>query len=399
MIVKICVLYSCNMQLSVIIVNYNVKYFLEHCLLSVIKACGNIEAEILVADNNSSDGSKAYLQPKFPNVHFFWNPDNTGFASANNQMLTEATGQYVLFLNPDTIVPEDCFTKCIDFFKSRPDCGALGARMTDGSGRFLRESKRLLPGLLSGLYKSLGFAGMYYADHLPEKQDNKTAVLAGAFMMLSREAIEITKGFDEAFFMYGEDVDLSYRISKAGLNNYYFAGTTVIHFKGESTQKQTSIYVDRFYGAMELFAKKHYQREKLHYPLMKMGIALSKKIAKLKNKKAFKNGTPVPKNVLTIIAGNEQDILQAENLVSKANPPYIVSKKIVNPAEKVSLQFKGEENAGAVIFCEGALSNKWIIEALQQVPAGRTAMFYEQGAASIIGSPTKDKTGLVITTN
>ena len=386
------------MQLSVIIVNYNVKYFLEHCLLSVIKACCNIDAEILVVDNNSSDGSKAYLLPKFPTVRFVWNPDNPGFASANNQMLAEATGQYVLFLNPDTIVPEDCFTKCMDFFQSRSDCGALGVRMTDGSGCFLRESKRLLPGLLSGLYKSLGFAGMYYADHLPERQDNITAVLAGAFMMLSREAIEITRGFDEAFFMYGEDVDLSYRITKAGLNNYYFAGTTVIHFKGESTQKQTTLYIKNFYGAMELFVKKHYNRERLHYPLMKAGIALSKMIAQRRIKKPVKTGTPLPNNAVTIIAGNEHDILKAHNLVLQATPPYIVTKKILHPSETFSLRFKVEETSGAVIFCEGILSNKSIIEALQHVPAGCTAMFYEQGATSIIGSRTKDRMGLVITT-
>ena len=219
------------MQLSVIIVNYNVKYFLEHCLLSVIKACRNIQAEIFVADNNSTDGSRAYLEPKFPSVRFYWNSDNPGFAKANNQMLEKATGNYILFLNPDTIVPEDCFAECLDFFGSHSDCGALGVRMTDGSGRFLRESKRSLPGLLSGLGKSLGFDDKYYAAHLPEHENNKIAVLAGAFMMLSSEAVKLTGGFDEAFFMYGEDVDLSYRVTLAGLNNYYFPGTTVIHFK------------------------------------------------------------------------------------------------------------------------------------------------------------------------
>ena len=385
------------MQLSVIIVNYNVKYFLEHCLLSVIKACGNIESEILVADNNSSDGSKAYLQPKFPTVRFFWNTDNPGFATANNQLLAEATGQFVLFLNPDTIVAEDCFTTCMDFFKSRADCGALGVRMTDGSGRFLRESKRLLPGLLSGFCKSLGFSGMYYADHLPEMQDNKTAVLAGAFMMLSREAIKITRGFDEDFFMYGEDVDLSYRITKAGLNNYYFAGTTVIHFKGESTQKQTSLYIKHFYEAMELFVRKHYRRQRLRYPLMKAGIALSKMSAQLKLKKTVKNETLLRNNELTIIAGNEQDIVRAETLVLHANTAYSVRKKIIDPSEKLSIQINPEETSGAIIFCEGVLTNKSIIETLPHVPPGCTAMFYEQGAASIISSRSKDETGLVIT--
>ncbi|MEJ7610123.1 MAG: glycosyltransferase family 2 protein [Ferruginibacter sp.] len=383
------------MQLSVIIVNYNVKYFLEHCLLSVIKACRNISAEILVADNHSTDGSKTYLEPKFPSVRFFWNTDNPGFAAANNQMLAKATGQYILFLNPDTIVAEDCFEKCIGFFSAVPDCGALGVRMTDGSGTFLRESKRSLPGLLSGFCKSIGYGDLYYAAHLPEKENNKTAVLAGAFMMLSREAIERTKGFDENFFMYGEDVDLSYRVTQAGLFNYYFAGTTIIHFKGESTAKQSSFYLQHFYGAMSLFAKKHYRRKGFYYPVMMAGIAVSKMIAQWKNKRSLtKTAHEQLPPTVTVIGGNEEDIEHAENILRQAKEIKNIRKKIINVQEPVRLS--AEESNGTVIFCEGALSNKSIIEALEHIPKTCTALFCKEGAASIIGSNRKDTNGIII---
>ncbi len=262
------------MQLSVIIVNFNVKYFLEQCLCSVLKACRNINAEIFVVDNNSTDGSKAFLAPQFPTVNFIWNSSNEGFAKANNIAVAEAKGEYVLFLNPDTIVPEDCFEKCIDFFISNPDVGALGIRMIDGTGRFLKESKRAFPSPLTSFYKMAGLAKLfpgsktfakYYLGHLPEKENHEVEVLAGAFMMIPQKVLAVTGSFDEMFFMYGEDIDLSYRIQEAAcpetggrFKNFYFAESSIIHFKGESTKKKGLNYVHLFYKAMSLFVKKHY---------------------------------------------------------------------------------------------------------------------------------------------
>ena len=255
------------MQLSIIIVNYNVKYFLEQCLCAVQKACINLKAEIFVIDNNSTDGSPEYLLPKFPSVNFIWNDTNAGFAKANNQALAIAKGEYVVFLNPDTIVPEDCFEKCTGFFKANPGTGALGVHMVDGSGKFLKESKRAFPSPLTCLYKLTGLANLfphskifakYYLGHLTENKNHEVDVLAGAFMMIPREVLAKTGSFDEIFFMYGEDVDLSYRIQKAGCKNFYFAATTIIHFKGESTGEGSFKYVRLFYKAMSLFVKKHY---------------------------------------------------------------------------------------------------------------------------------------------
>ncbi len=263
-----------HLQLSIIIVNLNVKYFLEQCLCSVLKACRNIDAEIFVVDNGSTDGSRAFLETKFPTVKFSWNSSNAGFAKANNQALADTNGKYILFINPDTIVPEDCFEKCFEFLAAHPDAGAIGVRMVDGSGKFLKESKRAFPSPLTSLYKLAGLTRLfprskifakYYLGHLSEKENHEVDVLAGAFMMIPKKVIDTTGSFDEIFFMYGEDVDLSYRIQKTvnvatGMlyKNFYFSGTSIIHFKGESTKKGGLNYVRLFYNAMSLFVKKQY---------------------------------------------------------------------------------------------------------------------------------------------
>ena len=255
------------MQLSVIIVNFNVKHFLEQCLYSVQGAMGGLQAELIVVDNNSADGSMQYLPPKFPAVRFIANQENLGFARACNQGLETASGQYILFLNPDTIVPEDCFQKCISFLDSKKEAGALGIRMLDGSGHFLKESKRSFPSPMTSLYKLFGLSKLfprsktfsrYHLGHLNEKENNEADVLAGAFMMIRKTVLDKVGGFDENFFMYGEDVDLSFRIQKAGFKNYYFAESSILHFKGESTRKGSMNYVRMFYTAMSKFVRKHY---------------------------------------------------------------------------------------------------------------------------------------------
>jgi O-antigen biosynthesis protein len=262
------------LKLSIIIVNYNVKHFLEQCLYTVRKAARDITSEIIVVDNNSSDNSIGYLQPQFPGVRFLANNENTGFAKACNQGLKLASGQYVLFLNPDTIIPEDCFQKVIAFLQSTPGAGALGIKMLDGSGRFLKESKRSFPSPLTSLFKLSGLSQLfprsrvfsrYHLGHLDENKDHEIDVLAGAFMLVKKEVLDKTGGFDETFFMYGEDVDLSYRIQKTvcdatggNYRNYYYSGSTIIHFKGESTKRGSMNYVRMFYNAMSTFVRKHY---------------------------------------------------------------------------------------------------------------------------------------------
>jgi GT2 family glycosyltransferase len=259
------------MHLSVIIVNYNVKYFLEQCLYSLQKACLGIDAEIIVADNNSTDGSRAYLEKIFTSVNFIWNTANTGFAKANNLALEKAKGDFILFLNPDTLLSEDSIEKSLNFLKSHPASGALGIRMVDGPGKFLKESKRAFPSPLTSLFKLSGLArafprsktfARYHLGYLSEEKNHEVDVLAGAFMLMPKKILNEIGNFDERFFMYGEDVDLSYRIQKAGYKNYYFAESSIIHFKGESTKRGSLNYVRLFYRAMYLFVKKHYSGTK-----------------------------------------------------------------------------------------------------------------------------------------
>lgn len=240
---------------------------MEQCLYAVTAALQGIAGEVIVVDNGSTDGSRAYFEKGFPGVRFIFSEENLGFARANNLALKEAQGEYILFLNPDTIVAEDSFRKCLDFFGSKEDAGALGVKMIDGNGRFLKESKRAFPDPKTSLYKLSGLTSLfprskvfarYYLGHLGEDAIHEVEVLAGAFMMVKRHVLDVTGGFDEDFFMYGEDIDLSYRIREAGFRNYYFPETVIIHFKGESTKKGSIDYVKMFYKAMSVFAKKHY---------------------------------------------------------------------------------------------------------------------------------------------
>lgn len=259
------------MKLSVVIVNYNVEYFLEQCLNSVRKACKGIESEVFVVDNNSVDGSLRMLRNKFPEVILISNQENVGFSRANNQAIKLAKGEYVLLLNPDTVVEDDTFAKVIDFMEQHPDAGGLGVKMVDGQGKFLPESKRGLPTPLTAFYKIFGLSalfprsrrfGRYHLGYLNDDETHKVEILAGAFMLLRKQTLEKTGLLDEAFFMYGEDIDLSYRITKAGYSNYYYPHTRIIHYKGESTKKSSVNYVFVFYNAMIIFARKHFSRQR-----------------------------------------------------------------------------------------------------------------------------------------
>lgn len=257
-------------KISIIIVNYNVEYFLEQCLNSVKKALTNVNGEVFVVDNNSIDGSVDMVARKFPEYNLIANKDNRGFSKANNQAMLLSDSEYVLLLNPDTVVEEDTFSKVIDFMDAHPDAGGLGVRMLDGKGKFLPESKRGLPTPKVAFYKIFGLSkvfprskkfGQYHAGHLSEFETNEIEILSGAFMLMRADALEKVGLLDEAFFMYGEDIDLSYRIIKGGYKNYYFPETRIIHYKGESTKKSSVNYVFVFYRAMIIFAEKHFSQK------------------------------------------------------------------------------------------------------------------------------------------
>ena len=258
------------MKLSIIIINYNVKFFLEQCLLSVKTAIQGIESEIFIVDNNSVDGSQQMLKDRFHDFNIILNDKNVGFAKANNQAIRQASGEYILLLNPDTVVENDTFSKIIAFMDVHPEAGGLGVKMVDGKGNFLPESKRSLPTPTIAFYKIFGLSklfphskkfGKYHLSYLDKDQINEVEILAGAFMFLRKSVLDKIGLLDETFFMYGEDIDLSYRIIKAGYKNYYFPETRIIHYKGESTKKGSMNYVKMFYNAMKIFAKKHFSSE------------------------------------------------------------------------------------------------------------------------------------------
>ena len=399
------------MILSVIIVNYRVTWFLELCLHSVTKALHGLDAEIIVVDNNSADGGIDLLRPLFPPSPLFppikWivNKENIGFARANNQAISQSSGQYILFLNPDTVVPEDFAHKCLNVIipPARqpsdpleligwPGVEAIGVRMIDGSGHFLKESQRGLPtpwvafcklsGLTALFPRSRRFA-QYYLGHLPAGESHDAPVLSGACLLVSRAALEQIGAFDETFFLYAEDIDLSYRLLKAGHANYYFADTSIIHFKGESTQKDIR-YVRQFYKAMIQFRRKHFNTglPGLFRIGMESVIWLRAGLAALKPSQAAPPG-PARR---TWLAGDPTAIDQLRPKLAKIN-------RIPAPTEK---------DAEEIIYCIGQeFSFKSAIRALEtlaETPAqgktpARTAAFYAAGSHAIVSSTRRDNRG------
>lgn len=274
---------STSVKLSVIIVNYNVKYYLEQCLEALLRAVKYIDSEIFVVDNCSADGSISYLVPRFPTVRFLENTVNAGFSRANNQAVDISKGEFILLLNPDTVVGESVVENVCRFMDADKKIGAIGVKMIDGFGNFLPESKRGFPTpwhsftKMAGLGKLFPYSktfGGYHLRYLNENNAHKVDVLAGAFMLLRRNVIEQTGSLDNRFFMYGEDIDLSYRIKQAGFDLYYLP-EPIIHYKGESTKKDIK-YVKRFYEAMLIFFNKHYPHSnRLFKSFIRMAIILA----------------------------------------------------------------------------------------------------------------------------
>lgn len=271
------------MDLSVIIVNYNVRHFLEQCLISVRKAASGILCDITVVDNNSADGSCAMVRSEFPEVKLIRNPDNKGFSAACNQAIRLSEAEFILLLNPDTVVEEHTFTKCLNFMKDHPDAGALGVKMINGNGKLLPESKRALPTPATAFFKMSGLAWLfpksqifnrYYLGHLNSSETSEADILSGAFMFIRKTVLDRTGLLDESFFMYGEDIDLSYRIIKEGYKNYYYPGVSIIHYKGESTRKGDLNYVLHFYRAMLIFINKHFSKKGLFSFLIPLRLAI-----------------------------------------------------------------------------------------------------------------------------
>ncbi|MBZ5859049.1 glycosyltransferase family 2 protein [Flavihumibacter profundi] len=373
------------MRLSVIIVNYNVCYFLEQCLYTVLEATKNIDTEIIVVDNASADDSRNYLPGHFPGVQFIWNKENRGFGAANNQALAIAKGEYLLLLNPDTLLPQNTLSTCLEFFKTHPGAGAVGMRMFDGTGKYLPESKRGLPGPATAFYKLSGITRLfprhpafarYYLGHLSPETVQQVEVLAGAFFMLPKRVYEQVGGFDEQFFMYGEDIDLSYRIMLAGFTNYYLPFPGIVHFKGESTTRNMR-YTRHFYEAMVLFVRKYYRNQAWIWKgILETGILFRGIFAALAKLLPYRK----PK-----IAPN-------------ANWKIIGDARSIEELQSFAPVFNGGEQVPAwLVYALG--ENYGMLEVLENWMRERPSLptrFHGKGTACIVGSDDKNGNGIII---
>jgi N-acetylglucosaminyl-diphospho-decaprenol L-rhamnosyltransferase len=397
------------MILSVIIVNYRVRYFLELCLHSVEKALRGLDAEILVVDNHSADGSMEFLRPLFPRVKFIVNTENRGFARANNQALEQARGEYILFLNPDTILPEDIVPRCLSFLRSTPRIGGLGLRMIDGSGRFLKESRRGFPSPWVAFCKLSGLTALfphsrlfstYYLGYLPADSHHPSPVLSGACLWVSRAILDETGSFDEDFFMYAEDIDLSYRLEKAGYVNYYFADATIVHFKGESTQKDTR-YTRQFYKAMSQFRRKHFNGglPRLFGGALEAAIWLRAGLGAIGRmggrtpRGAAGRAVAISAPRRTWLTGDPAEVERLQSLLTHAGER---TPEGTPETPERTLAPDGQQ-AEEIIFCEGdGFSFSECIAALEAAALyrkGQCAKFHAAGSASAVGSARRDGQG------
>jgi GT2 family glycosyltransferase len=369
-------------QLSIIVLNYNVRYHLELCLLSVTRAIQHLNAEIIVVDNASSDDSLQMLATRFPNLKVIANTDNLGFSKANNLGVKEASGSYVCILNPDTVLPENCFEQLLAFAETKENLGAVGIRLVDGTGTFLPESKRNLPTPKVALAKLLQNSKTYYASDFREEETGKIQVLVGAFMLLKREIYTRHGGFDEDYFMYGEDIDLSYRLLQSGYDNYYCGHVAAIHFKGESTLKD-KIYATHFYEAMDIFYKKHFGANDIETRLVALALQAAKGM------KTF------------AITRNTEENFKAPIIILSTGSAFIdqMQKYLPERAKVCGALPKttGEVNGKLVILDAGSFSFKEIIGCMQMLNKGKnTFRIRPPDCNFILGSDSSTRQGNVI---
>ena len=384
------------MQLSVIILNYNVRYFLEQCVLSVQDALCGIDGEIIVVDNNSTDDSCLMMKNRFPEVRLIQNHENSGFPKGNNIGVEQAKGKYICILNPDTVVAEDTFSKILAFSEQQTDLGIIGCKLIDGTGDFLPESKRGIPTpwvaftKIFGLYKIFPnnkLFNQYYAQHLTENQTGEVDILVGAFMLMQRELYLEVGGFDEKCFMYADDIDLSYLVLKKQKKNYYFHETTVIHYKGESTVKDEK-YMKRFQEAMEFFYQKHFRKSLFFSVFIKVGIIFFSFIKMFQGKP---KANPLPESY--ILYTSNLILFDKLNAVLKNKTLFFDFKK--EKAVNSSLVLKGKRVE--IILDNQYISFKKCIEILETLKdKSITFKIIPKMTNFIIGSNSKNEQGEII---
>lgn len=383
------------MQLSVIILNYNVRYFLEQCVLSVQKALEGIDGEIIVVDNNSPDDSCVMMKQRFPDITLIESKENSGFPKGNNIGVAAAKGEYICILNPDTVVAEDTFKKVLQFAEGKPDMGITGVKLVDGRGNFLPESKRGVPTpwvaftKIAGLYKFFPKSSVfnkYYAQHITQNETGVVDILVGAFMIMKRELYLQAGGFDEGCFMYSDDIDLSYTIQQTGKVNYYFHETTVIHYKGESTVKDGT-YMKRFREAMQFFYKKHFRSSPVFDLFMRVGTLFFAVV-----KRSRKGEVVVPQEYVLFSSDESLRIALEDSLEKKVMRYAKPDEKLLN-----SQSFSGYGQV-EVIFDNNSVDFFEIIKFMEKFSqSGLTFKIRPEGSRFIIGSNDSNDRGQVIT--
>lgn len=379
-------------DLSIIIVNYNVRFFLEYCLLSVRNASIGLNVQIIVLDNASTDADYGWIKDNFPEVTYIPNKENLGFGKANNIGIKLSKGEYVLFLNPDTIIPENALKDCLDFFRKKEDCGALGVHMMDGRGHFLPESKRSVPTPMVSFYKFSGLEkifptsktfGKYALGYLDKDGVFAVPVLAGAFMMARKSLLSKVGGFDEAFFMYGEDIDLSFRLQNAtGYKNYFLGNVKILHFKGESSKQDTLHYNKIFNEAMEVFVQKYYSKSQAFFMSLsiKLGTSISNIGFKLKRKLPMKKEA-ITESTFFLLGDPQTKSKLAENLSSQSS--CIITRN--------------KDEAQYFVYCVGdAYRYKDAFKELTITETHTPILWHDCRSNSLIGSIEKDEIGTVI---
>lgn len=392
------------MKLSVVIVNYNVKHYLYQCLESLHKAIQGLEAEVYVVDNHSRDGSVKYVSKRFREVNYVESNHNLGFARANNIAIRQSESEYVLLLNPDTVVAEDTIKKAVEFMDQHPKAGGLGVKMLKTDGSKAMESRRGLPTPMTSFYKMAGLCkrfpgskrfGHYYMSYLPWEEPAQIEVISGAFCMLRREALEKVGLLDEDFFMYGEDIDLSCRLLKGGFENWYIP-ETILHYKGESTQKSSFRYVHVFYEAMLIFFRKHYGSSSLWLTVpIKMAIYLKATLALIqmqtsKIRKALGFFSPRRNREPDyIFFGSQTAIAQCRKLARKKglSGEFYVANEIKQPDGHISLlkNIDTSRNHVYIVYDIEAYSFKAILDIFERASTDKVMIgTYNPKTKSII---------------
>ncbi len=374
------------MKLSIIIVNYNVRYFIEQCILSIKEATSSMDAEIIIVDNSSKDESCQMIKDCFPEIILIENKENKGFAAANNQGVLVATGDCLCFLNPDTVLASNTFMKILKIQKQLPHAGLLGPKLINGVGDFLHESKRNIPSPLTSFRRlfgiKIGYVKNYYADHIPSNSIGYVDVLVGAFMLVKKESYLSVGGFDEDYFIFGEDIDLAYKIKKKGLLNYYIGNVVAIHYRGESTDRN-AVYVRQFYDAMRLFYKKHFRSNATLDFMVSVAIRLVSVIQSFKN--FDKKKRIIERYCL---------ITNDESLYSKIASKLSAEVKILDRVGKEDL---GDTNI-EIIFDNNFISFGEIIDQMQKLRKDNiTFKIRPKNCNYILGSDFSDGKGEVIT--